>query len=39
MGWPRSPSRGPTDGGRIKPDVIAPGTNILSLLSSVIPAT
>jgi serine protease AprX len=31
-------SRGPTDGGRIKPDVVAPGTNVLSMLSSRIPA-
>jgi hypothetical protein len=31
-------SRGPTDDGRIKPDVVAPGTNVLSLLSSVFPA-
>ncbi len=28
-------SRGPTDDGRIKPDVVAPGTNILSVRSSV----
>ena len=28
-------SRGPTDDGRIKPDVVAPGTNILSCRSSV----
>jgi subtilisin family serine protease len=28
-------SRGPTDDGRIKPDVVAPGTNILSVHSSV----
>ncbi|MQM27741.1 S8 family serine peptidase [Glycomyces albidus] len=28
-------SRGPTDDLRIKPDVVAPGTNVLSLLSSV----
>lgn len=28
-------SRGPTDDGRIKPDVVAPGTNILSTRSSV----
>ena len=27
-------SRGPTDDGRIKPDVVAPGTNILSTMSS-----
>ncbi len=27
-------SRGPTDDGRIKPDVVAPGTNILSVRSS-----
>lgn len=31
-------SRGPTDDGRIKPDVVAPGTNVLSTLSSRIPA-
>lgn len=31
-------SRGPTDDGRIKPDLVAPGTNVLSLLSSVFPA-
>lgn len=31
-------SRGPTDDGRVKPDVVAPGTNILSTLSSVFPA-
>lgn len=31
-------SRGPTDDLRIKPDVVAPGTNILSTLSSVFPA-
>nr|WP_296071135.1 S8 family serine peptidase [uncultured Actinoplanes sp.] len=31
-------SRGPTDDGRIKPDVVAPGTNVLSLLSSGLPA-
>lgn len=30
-------SRGPADGGRIKPDVVAPGTNVLSMLSSVVP--
>jgi serine protease AprX len=30
-------SRGPTDDGRIKPDVVAPGTNVLSLLSSAFP--
>jgi hypothetical protein len=30
-------SRGPTDDLRIKPDVVAPGTNILSMLSSVFP--
>ncbi|MDL5502267.1 MAG: S8 family serine peptidase, partial [Candidatus Methanoperedens sp.] len=29
--------RGPTDDGRIKPDVVAPGTFILSLKSSVAP--
>jgi subtilisin family serine protease len=28
-------SRGPTDDLRIKPDVVAPGTNVLSMLSSV----
>ncbi|MBN1357656.1 S8 family serine peptidase [Candidatus Bathyarchaeota archaeon] len=28
-------SRGPTDDGRVKPDVVAPGTNILSTRSSV----
>lgn len=27
-------SRGPTDDGRIKPDVVAPGTNVLSVRSS-----
>lgn len=32
-------SRGPTDDGRIKPDVVAPGTNILSVLSSVAAGT
>ena len=32
-------SRGPTDDGRIKPDVVAPGTNVLSMLTSVFPAT
>jgi hypothetical protein len=31
-------SRGPTDDGRIKPDVVAPGTNVLSMLSSAFPA-
>jgi hypothetical protein len=31
-------SRGPTDDGRIKPDVVAPGINVLSMLSSVFPA-
>lgn len=31
-------SRGPVDGDRIKPDVVAPGTNILSTLSSAVPA-
>ena len=31
-------SRGPTDDGRIKPDVVAPGTNILSTRTSQIPA-
>ncbi|MFF0448929.1 S8 family serine peptidase [Streptomyces sp. NPDC004609] len=30
-------SRGPTDDGRIKPDVVAPGTNVLSLLSRKLP--
>jgi len=30
-------SRGPTDDGRIKPDVVAPGTNILSVRSSAFP--
>ncbi|MBC9719040.1 S8 family serine peptidase [Streptomyces sp. TRM66268-LWL] len=30
-------SRGPTDDGRIKPDLIAPGTNVLSLLSRALP--
>jgi serine protease AprX len=30
-------SRGPTDDGRIKPDVVAPGTNVLSLRSSALP--
>jgi subtilisin family serine protease len=30
-------SRGPTDDGRVKPDVVAPGTNVLSTLSSVFP--
>ena len=29
-------SRGPTDDGRIKPDLVAPGTNILSTRSSLI---
>jgi len=29
-------SRGPTDDGRPKPDVVAPGTNILSVRSSVV---
>lgn len=32
-------SRGPTDDGRIKPDVVAPGTNILSVRSSVAAGT
>lgn len=32
-------SRGPADDQRIKPDVVAPGTNVLSALSSVIPPT
>jgi hypothetical protein len=27
-------SRGPTDDGRIKPDIVAPGTNILSVLAA-----
>lgn len=31
-------SRGPTDDGRIKPDVVAPGTNVLSMRSSVVGA-
>jgi serine protease AprX len=31
-------SRGPTDDQRIKPDVVAPGTNILSTLSSAFPS-
>lgn len=31
-------SRGPVQDGRIKPDVVAPGTNVLSTLSSAIPA-
>jgi serine protease AprX len=31
-------SRGPTDDGRIKPDVTAPGTNVLSVRSSVCAA-
>jgi serine protease AprX len=30
-------SRGPTDDGRVKPDVVAPGTNVLSTFSSVFP--
>jgi len=30
-------SRGPTDDGRIKPDLIAPGTNVLSMLSRALP--
>lgn len=30
-------SRGPVDGDRIKPDVVAPGTNVLSMLSSKVP--
>nr|WP_221375239.1 S8 family serine peptidase [Actinoplanes polyasparticus] len=30
-------SRGPTDDGRIKPDVVAPGTNVLSLRSRALP--
>jgi serine protease AprX len=32
-------SRGPADDGRIKPDVVAPGTNVLSTLSRALPAT
>lgn len=32
-------SRGPTNDGRLKPDVVAPGTNILSLWSSKTSAT
>ncbi|MGA3094473.1 MAG: S8 family serine peptidase, partial [Dehalococcoidales bacterium] len=32
-------SRGPTDDGRPKPDVVAPGTNILSVRSSAVTAT
>ena len=32
-------SRGPTDDGRIKPDVVAPGTNILSTRSSLATMT
>ena len=32
-------SRGPTDDGRVKPDVVAPGTNILSVRSSVAAGT
>jgi serine protease AprX len=32
-------SHGPTDDSRIKPDVVAPGTNILSTLSSVFTGT
>jgi serine protease AprX len=31
-------SRGPTEDQRIKPDVVAPGTNVLSMLSSAFPA-
>lgn len=31
-------SRGPTDDGRIKPEVVAPGTNILSVRSAAFPA-
>ena len=31
-------SRGPTDDGRIKPDVVAPGTNVLSTRSSLVGA-
>lgn len=30
-------SRGPVDDLRVKPDVVAPGTNILSMLSSAVP--
>jgi len=29
-------SRGPTDGGRTKPEIVAPGTNILSLRSTLV---
>jgi serine protease AprX len=36
-GMARFSSRGPTAGGRIKPDLVAPGTNVLSTLSSVVP--
>lgn len=32
-------SRGPVDGERIKPDVVAPGTNVASMLSSQVPAS
>lgn len=31
--------RGPTDDGRVKPDVVAPGTNILSVRSSAVTGT
>lgn len=31
-------SRGPADDQRIKPDLVAPGTNVLSTLSSMVPA-
>jgi serine protease AprX len=31
-------SRGPTDDGRIKPEVVAPGTNVLSVKSTAFPA-
>ncbi|MGA1866034.1 MAG: S8 family serine peptidase [Thermoplasmatota archaeon] len=34
MGIAAFSSRGPTDDGRIKPDVVAPGTNILSVRST-----
>ncbi len=32
-------SRGPTRDGRVKPDIVAPGTNILSTRSSALPST
>lgn len=35
MGMAAFSSRGPTDDGRMKPDVVAPGTNILSVRSQV----